>query len=112
MPAPNDEFVAFMSSLPPAELRSQLTVLHRESFVWALHCCRSSAARAEDVLQEAYLKILDGRARFSGQSSFKTWMFSLIRFTALDDWRHFTRHDARQTSLDEAPEPVAEPIDT
>ena len=52
-----------MTFLPPADLRSQLAALHRESFVWARHCCGGSAGRAEDVLQDAYVKILDGRAQ-------------------------------------------------
>ncbi len=101
-----------MTFLPPADLRSQLAALHRESFVWARHCCGGSAGRAEDVLQDAYVKILDGRARFGGRSSFKTWFFSLIRFTALDEWRRATRDGARLASLEDAPESATEPLDT
>lgn len=77
------------------DLRSELAALHRESFVWALHCCHGDAGRAEDALQEAYLKILAGRARFGGRSSFKTWLLSLIRLTAADEWRRDERHHAR-----------------
>ena len=39
---------------------------------------------ASDVLQTAYLKVFDGRARFDGRASFKTWLFSVIRNTAAD----------------------------
>jgi len=46
--------------LAPSRLRLELAALHRESYVWALHCCRGDAGRAEDALQEAYLKILAG----------------------------------------------------
>lgn len=100
-----------MSSLPPADLRSQLSALHRESFVWALRCCTSDTARAEDVLQEVYLKILSGRARFAGRSSFKTWLLALIRFTAIDEWRLTTRRGARLASLDDSPEPMTGSLD-
>lgn len=34
------------------------------------------------MLQTAYLKVLDGRARFDGASSPKTWLFAVIRRTA------------------------------
>jgi len=30
----------------------------------------------------AYLAVLDGRARFDGRSSFRTWVFGVIRLTA------------------------------
>jgi RNA polymerase sigma-70 factor (ECF subfamily) len=39
------------------------------------------------VLQASYLKILQGRARFEGRSSFKTWLFSVIRLTAAGERR-------------------------
>ena len=94
------------------DLRPELAALHRESFVWALHCCRGDAARVEDALQEAYLKILAGRARFGGRSSFKTWLLSLIRLTAADEWRRDERHSAKLAAWEaEAPEPVITPDD-
>jgi RNA polymerase sigma factor (sigma-70 family) len=65
-------------------LERQLEVLHPASFSWALSCCRYQASEARDVLQESYLKVLDGRARFGGRAQFKTWLFSVIRRTAAD----------------------------
>ena len=93
------------------DIRTDLAALHRESFVWALHCCRGDAAHAEDALQEAYLKILSGRARFGGRSSFKTWLLALIRNAAADEWRRDERHRARIAAFDETPEPVVAPDD-
>jgi RNA polymerase sigma-70 factor (ECF subfamily) len=92
-----------------SELRDRLESLHRQSFGWALSCCRRDPVEAENLLQEAYLKILDGRARYDSRSSFKTWLFAVIRKTAADQWRrrllarlHLDRHAAaleRQASL-------------
>lgn len=65
-----------------AELEQELERLHRASFSWSLACCRYEVAEAEDVLHESYLKVMDGRARFDGHSSFKTWLFAVIRRTA------------------------------
>ena len=80
--------------MTPEELEQELERLHAESFAWALGCCSRDRAEAEDVLQEAYLKILEGRARFLGRSSLKTFFFSVIRRTASEHrrralWRRF-----------------------
>lgn len=69
------------------DLRAALQTLHESSFGWALACCRRDAREAEDVLHTAYLKVLDGRARFDGRSSFKTWLFGVIRMTAREQRR-------------------------
>jgi RNA polymerase sigma-70 factor (ECF subfamily) len=39
------------------------------------------------VLQTSYLKILDGRAAFAGRSSFKTFLFGVIRRSASEERR-------------------------
>ena len=51
-----------------AELKAELERLHSTSFGWALSCCRRDASEAEEVLQTVYLKILEGKARFRGES--------------------------------------------
>src|SRR5258708_9778583 len=61
-----------------------LEELHPASAGWALSCCRWDSEEAEEVLQMTYLKILDGRARFDERSSFKTWLFGVIRRTAAE----------------------------
>ncbi len=65
-----------------AELEQQLEELHPASFAWALGCCGRDRELAEDVLQETYLKIFQGKALFGGQSTLKTWLFAVIRRTA------------------------------
>jgi RNA polymerase sigma-70 factor (ECF subfamily) len=54
---------------------------------WALACCRYDKTEAEDVLQASYLKVLDGHAVFSGRSTFRTWLFGVIRRTAAEHRR-------------------------
>jgi len=65
-----------------ADLERQLEELHPASFAWALGLCRRDADDAQDVLQETYLKIFEGKARFDGRSTLKTWLFAVIRTTA------------------------------
>ncbi len=79
-----------------AELRVELERHHAASYGWALSCCARNAVEAEDVLQTAYLRILEGRAPYEGRSAFRTWLFAVIRRTAADDRR---RRMLRQLGL-------------
>jgi RNA polymerase sigma-70 factor (ECF subfamily) len=73
------------------DLARELSTFHASSWGWALACCKRDAVQAEDVLQQAYFKVLEGKARFGGTSSLKTWFFGVIRITALEHrrWRWF-----------------------
>lgn len=88
------------------DLADALEALHPDAFGWAVHCCGGDAGRAEDVLQNAYLKLAAERARPSGGSSFKTWWFGVIRFTAHEDFRRLRGRETllgRLTSLFSGP---------
>lgn len=69
------------------DLEQELERHHLAASGWALSCCRWDEAAAQDVLQAAYLKILAGNARFAGRSSFRTWLFGVIRRTAAEHRR-------------------------
>ena len=69
------------------ELRLELEVHHRDAFAWAVNCCHRNRTDAEDVLQATYVKVLEGRARFDHRSTFKTWLFGVVRLTAADQRR-------------------------
>ena len=73
--------------MTPAETEVEIERLHAAGFAWAMACCGRRRERAEDVLQASYLKILDGRARFEGRSSFQTFLFGVIRRTASEERR-------------------------
>lgn len=68
-------------------LQLELERLHAAAFAWALLCCGGDHPAAEDALQASYLKVLDGRARFDERSSFKTWLFAVVRRTAAEERR-------------------------
>jgi len=76
-----------MDSNHISELKDELEKLHSASFGWALSCCRRDHAEAEEVLQTVYLKIFEGKARYRGESSLKTWLFAVIRKTAIGEYR-------------------------
>ncbi len=70
-----------------ADFDDELSRHHRAAFGWALACCRWDRSAAEDVLQTAYLKLVDGRASFDGRAQFRTFLFGLIRRTASEERR-------------------------
>ncbi|HEV8580493.1 MAG TPA: RNA polymerase sigma factor [Thermoanaerobaculia bacterium] len=93
-------------------MERSLEALHPASFGWALGCCRWDREEAEEVLQTTYFKILDGRARFDERSSFKTWLFAVIRRTATERRRsRWLRSLAalRWRGGDPGPDPVPTP---
>lgn len=102
---------------PPAlnadELEERLTGLHADSYGWALSCCGWDDAEAEDVVQTTYVKVLSGQARWAGRSSFRTWLFGVVRLTALERRRREAsmarraEHAVREwaATRDDAPSP-------
>jgi RNA polymerase sigma-70 factor (ECF subfamily) len=69
------------------ELEAELAREHPDAFAWAIRCSLGAREAAEDVLHDAYERILSGRARFDGRSSFRTWLFGVVRLTALEQRR-------------------------
>jgi len=78
------------------DLEKEIEALHEKSFHWALSCCHWNYQEAEDVIQICYVKVLDGRARFNEQSSFKTWFFAVIHNTAKE---HYRKHRLKNSGL-------------
>ena len=73
----------------------ELAALHVPALGWALACTNRRREDAEDLLHDVYAKVLSGRAVFRGQSTFKTWLFGVIRLTALEHrrWRWTRRSE-------------------
>jgi len=68
-------------------LLDELRTEHARNYGWSLACCGWQRELAEDVLQEAYLRVLDGRARYAGRSAAGTWFFAVIRQVARESIR-------------------------
>ena len=90
------------------ELEAELERHHADCHGWALGCCAWDRTEADDVLQTSYLKVLDGRAAFDGRSSFRTWLFAVIRRTAAEHRRRglLRRFWPLRAALDGAGEPA------
>ncbi len=85
-------------------VRTQLKEHHAAAFRWARQCCYYDDELAQEVLQMTYLKTLEGRATWNGNASFRTWLFSVIRYTAIDQLRqtkNFSSLDEVDVATDE-----------
>ncbi|MCL6260095.1 RNA polymerase sigma factor [Aquiflexum sp. TKW24L] len=81
-------------------LETILKELHSEAYHWSRQCCSFDEERAKDVLQLVYLKILEGKAVYKEKSQVKTWLFSVIRYTAYEELRKGNKN----SSLDQLPD--------
>ena len=94
------------------DFQGELGRLHPASFGWALWCCDHRQEEAEEVLQTAYLKVLEGAASFDGRSSLRTWFFGVIRRTAREQRRRRWLRDqilGRWFTRQPAPVPAPDP---
>lgn len=97
----------------PHVSRSALEAMHSQLYGWALSRCDFDHATAEDLMQQTYVELLSGNARFDNQSSLKTFVFSVIQNLARSRFRRLAtrlrlvrtyRHDL---AGDQAAEDVA-----
>lgn len=74
----------------PHVSRSALAALHGELYGWALSRCDFNHAAAEDLVQQAYVELLSGNARFDNKSSLKTFVFSVVQNLARGRFRRLS----------------------
>ena len=71
----------------PHVSRSALEAMHGQVFGWALSRCDFDHATAEDLVQQAYVELLTGKARFDGESSLKTFVFAVVQNLSRNRYR-------------------------
>jgi len=71
----------------PQVSRKALEAIHSQLYGWALTRCGFDRAAAEDLMQEAYVAVLSGAARFDNKSSLKTFVFSVVQNLARSRFR-------------------------
>lgn len=64
-----------------------LEAIHSQLYGWALTRCGFDRSAAEDLMQEAYVAVLSGAARFDSKSSLKTFLFSVVQNLARSRFR-------------------------
>ena len=91
--------------------RSALEAIHSQVFGWALSRTDYDRAAAEDLVQQAYMELLTGKARFDNRSSLKTFVFSVVQNLARGRYRRIASRlrlvrSASQSAVDNVVEPV------
>lgn len=81
----------------PHVSRRALEALHGELYGWSLSRCGYDDATAEDLMQQAYMEILSGRARFERKSALKTFLFGIVQNLARS---RFRRQNSRLKAAD------------
>lgn len=81
----------------PQVSRKALEALHGQLFGWALSRSGYDEATAEDLMQQAYVEVLSGRARFDNKSALKTFLFGVVQNLARS---RFRRQNTRLRVID------------
>lgn len=71
-------------------------VMYKMAFKWC-----ANPQDAEDITQEACIKLARGLESFKGDSAFTTWLYRLTINTAKDWYKKQNRHKASDESLDQ-----------
>ena len=81
---------------------------YRDGLVLYLNTFVSNITVAEDLCEDTFVKLGVKRPRYSGKASFKTWLYTIARNTAIDHLRRSSRtasvsiDECREISSDEA----------
>ncbi len=74
----------------PHVSRSALEAIHSQVYGWALSRCDFDHPTAEDLVQQAYVELLSGNARFDNKSTLKTFVFGVVQNLARSRYRRLS----------------------
>lgn len=72
--------------------KTALEDIHGELFGWSLSRCGFDNAVAENLMQQAYVELLSGRAKFDNQSALKTFVFGVVHNLTRSRFRQQSTH--------------------
>lgn len=92
-----DELMSRLRAGDEAAIRTLVSTYHASMVRFARTMARDDA---EDIVQEAWLKIMRALQGFEGRSSLRTWLFAIVRNEALSRLRQDARRP-QTTGADE-----------
>jgi RNA polymerase sigma-70 factor (ECF subfamily) len=99
----SDEEILAESLTKPA-LFEELVTRYRDAFLKRAQHIIGSKETAEDIVQDAFVKIYLNAGRFvsNGEGSFRSWGYKIVTNTALTYYARLKKEYSRTTSLDDA----------
>lgn len=73
------------------EAMVELIRVHKDGLILYLNGITCNLSLAEELMEDTFFKLAAKRPRFSGKSSFKTWLYTIGRNAALDCLRKRSR---------------------
>ena len=94
--APDETDEQLMRRFQRGEARAFETLMRRHRTTIHAFLCRllGDRARAEDLLQETFLRVVKGAAAWEPRASVRTWLFTIARNLAADEARRRVFRDA------------------
>lgn len=71
------------------------------------------ASAAEELFQEAWIRVIDARERYEARAKFSTWLYTIAHNLLMDHYRRQGRRGVEESLDDDDPpaEPIANPDD-
>lgn len=60
---------------------------YKDGLILYLNGITGNIHTAEDLMEDTFVKLVTKKPRFSGKSTFKTWLYTIGRNLAMDFWR-------------------------
>ena len=102
-----DEELVLLARQGDADAFDQLVLRHQSAAFRAALSALHVPEDAEEVAQDAFVRAWSKLHRFRGDSSFKTWLLTIVWNQAMTRRRRLSGWFGRGTAFESVPEPVA-----
>jgi RNA polymerase sigma-70 factor, ECF subfamily len=100
----NDRSVALMALIRSGDHAAftELVKLHQNAIIGTAYRMLGSSEDAQDLAQQVFVRIWKSAPRYEASAKFTTWMFTILRNLAFNEYRRRGRHPAQSLDAGEA----------
>lgn len=111
-PEPSDEELMLAYARGRSEAFERLFERHRRRLFTHLVHLIGDRARAEDVFQEVFLRVIRKRAAYAHSGNFRAWLYTIAHNASTDERRRSAVRDTRAIPMDEhVPDTIPDPAE-